>query len=366
MSRGSADECREGEAPAEPPAATGPATAPPSQSIGHPGLAASAADARPRRNRIQTVRAFQELGLLIVLLVLVVAASVCVDNFCTTRNFTSIVRNVANVVIISGGLTLLVISKGIDLSVGSVMALVSVVTALVYRADMPWPAAVAAGIASGLLVGLLNAVLVNQCRLNPILTTLATMTSIRGLAYVLARGVPIPMKQAAVVWLGEGEVAWIPVPVLLAGLVTVALLVVQRGTVFGIQTFAVGGNEEAARHCGIAVTRIKYRLYLLSSLCAALAGMIITGRFYSGQPTAGNGMEFDAITAVVVGGTSLDGGIGRVLGTVIGAVFIAVINNVMVLLGCDYYMQLVAKGVIIVLAIIVDQRIRRLGGLTRG
>ena len=327
---------------------------------------ASAADTRPRRSRLHTVRAFQELGLLVVLLVLVAAASVCVDNFCTTRNFTSIVRNVANVVIISGGLTLLVISKGIDLSVGSVMALVSVVTALAYRADLPWPAAVAAGIASGLLVGLTNAVLVNQCRLNPILTTLATMTSIRGLACVLARGVPIPMKQAAVAWLGEGEVLWIPVPVLLAGLVTVALFVVQRGTVFGIQTFAVGGNEEAARLCGIAVTRIKYRQYLLTSLCAAMAGLIITGRFYSGQPTAGNGMEFDAITAVVVGGTSLDGGVGSVLGTVIGAVFIAVINNVMVLLGYDYYMQLVAKGVIIVLAIIVDQRIRRLGGLTRG
>ena len=164
----------------------------PSHSIGHPGPPASATDARSRRSRIHTVRTFQEFGLFLVLLFLVAAASVFVDNFCTTRNFTSIVRNVANVVIISGGLTLLVISKGIDLSVGSVMALVSVVTALAYRADLPWPAAVAAGIASGLLVGLVNAVLVNQCRLNPILTTLATMTSIRGLAYVLARGVLAP------------------------------------------------------------------------------------------------------------------------------------------------------------------------------
>lgn len=313
-------------------------------------------------NRITKSGIIQQVSLLIVLIIVTIVAMIFVPNFATVRNFINVLRTVSIVVIIASGATLLMISKAFDLSVGSTMGLVSILCAVLYAQfgpGLPLPVLVLVCLLAGALVGIANGVLVTQLHINPFLATLATMTTVRGIAYQLNGGLPLTLKEKTLSWLGQGMWGSIPIPVIVALVVLVVIFIIQSRTVFGIHTYSIGGNEEAARLSGIPVNRMKTLLFILTGVCAAVSALIISGRLVSGQPSAGQGMEFDVITAVIIGGTSLDGGVGSVLGTLVGAMFIGVINNIMVLLGLSYYSTLIVKGVIIIVAIVIDQRIRR-------
>lgn len=302
---------------------------------------------------------FQQLGLLIVFIIIFGLSSIFVDKFFAVVNIMNILRNVSIVIIVSCGLTLVMISRGLDLSVGSTIALSSTITAILStNLGLPWFIAISGGLLVGVIVGLLNAFIINTFDINPILTTLGTMTALRGFAYIFANGLPIPVKDQVIYKLGSALVGPIPVPVLIAIAIVLITYFIQSQTVFGRNIYAIGGSEEASRLYGLKIKKVKYIIYIICGLFSAIAGLILTGRLYSGQPVAGIGMEFDAITAVVVGGTSLSGGVGSVMGTVIGAMILAVIDNIMVLLGISYWWQLVSKGTLIILAIILDQKIR--------
>lgn len=302
----------------------------------------------------------QQVSLLIVLLMVTIAAMIFVPNFATVRNFINVLRTVSIVIIIASAATLLMVSKAFDLSVGSTMGLVSILAAVLYEQfQLPFPILVLASLLAGALAGFTNGVLVTRLGINPFLATLATMTTLRGIAYQLNGGLPLNINEKTLSWLGQGMIGPIPVPVIIALVVIVIFYIIQSRTVFGIHTYSIGGNEDAARLSGIPVSRIRTLLFVLTGVCAGVSALILTGRLVSGQPSVGQGMEFDVITAVIIGGTSLDGGVGSVLGTVVGAMFIGVINNVMVLMGLTYYSTLIVKGIIIVIAIVIDQRIRK-------
>jgi ribose transport system permease protein len=293
-------------------------------------------------------------------MIIIFTAMIFVPNFATAQNLFNVLRTVSLVVIIASAATLLMVSRAFDLSVGSILGLVSILVAVIYaQFHLPFLVLVLVGLLAGACAGLVNGLLVTRLHINAFLATLATMTTMRGLAYQLNGGLPLNIKQVYLSWLGQGMVGPVPVPVLIAIGIVIIFYIIQTRTVFGIHTYSIGGNDDAARLSGIPVSRIKTMLFVLTGVCAAVSALIITGRLVSGQPSAGVGTEFDVITAVIIGGTSLDGGVGSVLGTVVGAMFIGVINNIMVLVGLTYYSTLIVKGIIIVLAIVIDQKIRK-------
>jgi ribose transport system permease protein len=215
------------------------------------------------------------------------------------------------------------------------------------------------GLGVGAAAGLVNGILVAYARIPPFIGTLAMLTMARGTALVITDGQPIVRFDSPYRWLGEGLVAGVPVPILLMVLVLGVTYFLLRHTPLGSYIYATGGNEEAARLSGVKVARVKSTVYLISGLYAALSGMILAGRLGSAQPNTGEGFELDAIAAVVLGGTSLMGGKGLIWGTLIGAFIIGVLNNGFNLLNVSPFYQLIAKGAVIILAVLVDQLLKR-------
>lgn len=274
------------------------------------------------------------------------------DTFFTGQNLMNVLRQNSFTAILAAGMTLTVLTGGIDLSVGSVVALAGVLCADVLARGGGVVAAMGAGLAVGALVGLVNAALVNAVRIPPFLVTLATMLIVRGAAlkYTGARTIPVPEAASGVFTaLSEGIV---PVAVMLAVFVAVWVLLVR--TPFGRHVYAVGGNAEAARLAGIRVQRVRLGVYLACGIAAGLAGVMVASRLDSGYPNAGLFYELDAVAAVVVGGTSLFGGRGSVWGTLAGAFFIGILNNGLNLFEVQHYDQQIVKGVVLLAATSLD------------
>ena len=304
------------------------------------------------------------LALAFVVLVFVINALTHGD-FLELRNLTNVLRQISVNAIMAVGQTFVIITAGIDLSVGSLVGLAGVVMALVANAVNLGPAGtftvtLVVGIAVGCIAGLINALPVVRLGLPPFITTLAMMQVARGLAYILAHGQPIPVSNSAAFdWLGTGSIAGIPWIVIVMALVVVIFAVVLGRTAFGRYVLADGGNEEAARLAGVNVQRVKTMVYVISGACAALAGLLLMARFSSGSPQSGTGYELQAIAAVVVGGTSLMGGRGTIVGTFFGALLIGVLNNVMNLLNIESYTQQIVLGIVILLAVVLDELRKR-------
>lgn len=286
-------------------------------------------------------------------------------NFLEVRNLTNVLRQIAVNAIMAVGQTFVIITAGIDLSVGSLVGLAGVVMALVANVLHLGPAGtfvvtLIVGIAVGCAAGWINALPVVKLGLPPFITTLAMMQVARGLAYILAHGQPIPLQTPeAFTWLGSGSVAGIPWIVVVMAVVTIVFALLLGRTAYGRYVLADGGNEEAARLAGIDVARVKTLVYVISGGCSALAGLLLMARFSSGAPQNGTGYELQAIAAVVVGGTSLMGGRGTIVGTFFGALLIGVLNNVMNLMGVESYTQLIVLGVVILLAVVLDELRKR-------
>jgi len=293
----------------------------------------------------------------LALLVLCVLLSLTTDKFLRTANLVLIVRQISINGILAVGVTYVLLTGGVDLSLGSVLALSGVVAACFAQSEaLPLVIPVMAGIGAGLICGLLNGALVTLGRVAPFIVTLGMMIIARGLTYVISGGKPVANLNPSFFSIGGGELAGIPIPILLLGLVTGGSYVILKHLRIGRYIYAVGGNEEAARASGLNVKIIKTFAYTLCGAFAGLAGVVMASRVTVGQPNAGVAYELDAIAAAVIGGTSLSGGVGGVGGTILGALLMGVINNGLDLLNVSSYYQQIVKGVIIIGAVWMDKR----------
>lgn len=312
------------------------------------------AAAPKQRNQFDFAWWWDRVGILMVLILLIVLMSIFAPNFNRVDNLLNIARSISVNAILAAGLTFVILTGGIDLSVGSIVAVSGVVAVIAAIAGVPAPVAVVIGMAVGGACGLVNGVLTAYLALAPFIVTLGTMTFLRGLAYTITNGQPIVSSDLNFKDLGNGYLLGIPVPVIaMVAVFLVAWFVLER-TRYGRHVYAVGGNAQAARLAGVQVNRIILSVYVVAGICAGLAGVIFAARVISAQPTAGTGYELDAIAAVVLGGTSLVGGRGRIVGTLIGAVILGVLTTGLILLNVQFFTQLLIKGVVIILAVAID------------
>lgn len=293
---------------------------------------------------------------LIGLILLMAAVSLFSPNFLTIDNLMNILRQTSVNAVIAMGMTFVILTAGIDLSVGSILAFTGAVCASLVAADASLWVALPATLALGAALGAANGVVIALGGVQPFIATLVGMTVLRGATLVYTDGRPITTMSDPFWAIGGEYVVGIPVPVLIAALAFIVCWFALSHLRFGRYVYAVGGNEQVTRLAGISTTRVKIIVYAISGLLAALAGIILTARLESAQPTAGTAYELDAIAAVVLGGTSLMGGRGHIFGTLIGALIIGVLNNALNLMDVSSYYQMIAKGAVILLAVLVDSR----------
>jgi len=296
------------------------------------------------------------LGIVAVLFVIAGLLSVLTDSFATASNLTNVARQVSINGILAVGVTFVLLTGGVDLSLGSVVALSGVACALfAHPGEYPLFVPICVGLLTGGLCGLLNGVLVTRGGIAPFIVTLGMMTVARGLALIFSGGKPVADMSPDLTRLA-GDLGPVPIPLICFAAVAVLSWLFLGRFRLGRHLYAVGGNEQAARAAGVSVPKVKLFAYGLCGLLTGLAGVVLAARITTGQPNAGQAYELDAIAAVVIGGTSLSGGVGSVLGTVLGVLLIGVINNGLDLLSVSSYYQAVIKGIIIVGAVWLDRR----------
>ncbi|MWN05625.1 ribose ABC transporter permease [Gilliamella sp. Pas-s95] len=297
---------------------------------------------------------------LITLLVLIAIVSCLSDNFFTLNNFFNILQQTSINAVIAVGMTLVILTSGIDLSVGSIFALTGAITASMIGADISPFIAIFVSLTLGWLLGAFSGLIIAKGKLQAFIATLVMMLILRGVTQVYTKGSPISTgsndNSELFEWVAFGRVLGIPVPILIMTLVFIFAWYLLKYTRLGRYIYALGGNEAATRLSGINVDRVKIIVYAISGLLCALASTIEVARLSSAQPTAGTGYEMDAIAAVVLGGTSMSGGRGKIIGTLVGALILGFLNNGLNMLGVDAYYQMIVKGVVILLAVLVDKK----------
>jgi len=309
---------------------------------------------------------FARFQSLIALVLMVVAMALLSDKFFTTDNGWNILRQISVNLCLSIGMTLIILSGGIDLSVGAILALTGAVAAGVLKNGIALPAfdillqftvfgAIVIGVAVGLLLGCFNGFVITRFKLPPFVATLGMFSIARGLTMLWTGGFPVTGLGAGFGYVGTGIFLGVPMPVWISAVLVGVFVLVTRKTRFGRYVYAVGGNERAALLTGLRVNRIKLWVYTLGGGLAGVAGLIVTARLDSAQPNAGLGYELDSIAAVVIGGTSLSGGRGSVLGTVLGCLIIGVLNNGLFLLNVSPFWQQIVKGFVILAAVALDK-----------
>ena len=303
----------------------------------------------------------QVLGILPILVLICILFSLLTPNFPTPGNVVNILRQASINIVLATGMTFVILTGGIDLSVGSILGVSAVVAVLVSLIPGLGWAGVLAGLLTGLLLGLVNGALISFLNVPPFIVTLGSLTALRGAAFLVANGTTVINRNLNFAWIGNSYLGPIPWLVVIALLAVAASWFVLRQTVLGVQIYAVGGNDRAARLTGIKVNRVLLFVYGVSGLLAGLAGIMSASRLYSATGMLGQGYELDAIAAVILGGTSFTGGIGTIGGTLLGALIIAVLNNGLTLLNMSYFWQLVVKGLVIIVAVTIDRLRRRSG-----
>jgi ribose/xylose/arabinose/galactoside ABC-type transport system permease subunit len=307
-----------------------------------------------RRNVLPTL--MRRSGLIWVFILLCIVAALISPSFLNPANLLNVARQVALFGIISVGMTFVILTKGIDLSVGSILGVTAVSAALLLTDGFSPTVTVLICLGIGVVFGAINGIGITFGRVPPFIMTLGMMVMARGLALTLANGQPIGLKESSAQfsWLGRGAVLGLPVPVWIFALVAAVAIFVLRYTAYGRRIYAVGSNSEAARLSGITVNRIIFSVYVISGFLASLTGLIFVSRLTVGEPTAGTGMELEAIAITVIGGTSLFGGEGGIVGTIIGAGILAVLANIMNLIGVSPFTQQIVKGAIIIGAVLYE------------
>ncbi|WP_297585720.1 ABC transporter permease [Roseibium sp.] len=301
----------------------------------------------------------RELTLLLMILGIVVMMSFVTPYFLSASNFRAVAVGMTPTAIIVIGMAILLASGGFDLSVGSVMALSSTVVALLLLAGVPMPVAVILGLLLGAVAGLVNGILITMIGINPLVATLGTMSIARGIALVLTEGFSVSSLPPAFGYIGKASLLGIPLLVILTLSLIILFDLAVRHTRFFRQIYFIGANEKAAMLSGIAVNRVRIIAYILTGVLAALAGVLLASRLMSGTPTAGNALELQVLAAAVIGGASLRGGEGTILGAFLGVVFVALINNAMTMLAVSIYWQMIVIGAVLVCAVALDMLVRR-------
>lgn len=296
---------------------------------------------------------------LIGLIILCTIITVVSPKFLTVSNITNVFTQVSVNAIIAVGMTFVILTGGIDLSVGSTLAISGALSASIIKSTGNIFLAVVAAAVVGIVIGLINGLLISKGKLQAFIATLATMTIFRGLTLVFTNGTPISKLPEVFTSIGNAKIGFLPVPVLITIVVFAVAIYVLSQTRFGRYLYALGGNEESAKLSGINTDKIKTLTYVISGFVAAIAGVIITSRIGSASPNAGTGFELDAIAAVVIGGTSLAGGEGKISGTIIGALIIGVLNNGLNLMNVSPFYQSIVKGLVILIAVLLDKKSRK-------
>ncbi len=301
------------------------------------------------------INRLRQYGIFIVFSIICLIISFISPQFLTVSNWTIIITQVSINAILAFGVTFVIITGGIDLSLGSIVAVASVSSAMLAHPDTyPVLLPIFMGLSAGLLMGAFNGFIITKSKIAPFIVTLGTMTIGRGLALILSNGRPVSNLSDSFIFLGSGKILGIPILIIILIFMFIICSVILNKTILGRYIYALGGNEQAARASGINVSQVKMAVYSISGLLAGLAGILLTSRITTGQPNAGAGFELDAIAAVVIGGTSTTGGKGSIAGTLIGVLLIGVINNGLDLLNVTSYYQQVVMGIIIIGAVVLD------------
>lgn len=298
----------------------------------------------------------RQFGLLFVALFIVILMSFLSPVFLTSQNITNILRQISLNGILSVGMTFVILTGGIDLSVGSVVGITGVITGSLMINDTNWMAAALAALVLSVICGAINGWLIAYVGFQPFIATLSTMTIGRGFALAYSNGKPYTITNAGFIKIGQGYLGSIPIPIILLVIFCAAGLIILQMTTFGRYVFAIGGNKSAARLSGVRTRRVELFVYVISSVCAWMVGLILAARISSGQPTAGESYEMDAIAATAIGGTSMNGGIGSLTGTILGFVIIGLLSNSMNVMNINSFYQQIVKGLLIIIAVFLDMK----------
>lgn len=308
-----------------------------------------------KRNGLFGKFKFKEMGVLLALLALVLVFWATTEMFFTWDNLLNITRQSSVIALVSIAMTLVILTGGIDLSVGSVVAFSGIITAsLIKDHNIGIFPAILAGILVGSLTGLVNGLLIAYVNMPPFITTMGTMTMLRGLGFLYTQGYPVYGMPKNFTFIGQGYLAGIPVPTVILIIVAPLAGILLTKTIFGRYIYAVGGSEEASVFVGIKVRKVKLIVYILAGSLTGLAAVIQTARLGAGMPTVGNGYELDAIASVIIGGASMSGGAGTIFGTLLGTAILGVLNNGLSLLDVDSYVMQVISGAVVILAVLID------------
>lgn len=296
----------------------------------------------------------------LILLVICIFAAFLSKSFLSVSNLFNVFKQITVAGIIACGMTFVILTGGIDLSVGSILGLSGVVASGVLASTGNTFLAVMTAVAIGIACGFMNGFFVSQCGIPPFIATLGMMTLLRGCVLIYTKGSPIPVKVDSYKFIGKGTVLGVPVPVIILTVLFVLAHYILTQTGFGRSIYAFGGNREAARLSGISVKKTEWMAYIMNGFLSGIAAVVLTARLGSAQSTSGQGIEMDAIAAVILGGTSLSGGTGFVLPTVVGAMIMGIIDNILTLMNVNPHATNIVKGAVVLIAVLVDKKVKDL------
>ena len=297
-----------------------------------------------------------DMGIILTLVAMIIFFSVITKSFLSAKNFANIARQISITGICSVGMTMVILTGGIDLSIGSVIGFTSAVAALMMSSGQSIILASMVSLALGMIIGVINATCINYLQIPAMITTLGTQISLRGAVYLVTGGMPVYGLPESFKVLGQGSVGIIPISMIIMVMVFTIGYFILNKMVFGRRIYGIGGNAETARLSGVNVKKEIYKIYMLVGFFGSLAGLILMSRVNSGQPSAGDGYEMDIITAVVLGGVSVSGGEGKITKVIIGVIFMGVLANGMMMMNINEYWQRVVKGLVLLAAVAVDIR----------
>jgi len=301
---------------------------------------------------------FKSSGIFWALIVLFIIASLISPHFLKVNNLLNVVRQIAIVGIVSVGMTFVILTSGIDLSVGSIVGVVAVISASILKMGGSISVAIIVGLLAGTAIGVLNGLGITKGKIPPFIMTLGMMVAARGFALVYSNGSPVSWSKTGISfqWLGSGNFLGIPCPVWVFVIIFTIAALILKYSPYGRYVYAIGDSREASRLCGINVNLIEFSVYAINGFLASISAIVYISRLDVGEPTAGTGLELDAIAMVIIGGTSTFGGEGGVIGTFIGAAIIAILANLLNLIGISPFIQQIVKGAIIVLAVLMERQ----------
>lgn len=298
----------------------------------------------------------RQFGLLFVALFIIILMSFLSPVFLTSQNITNILRQISLNGILSVGMTFVILTGGIDLSVGSVVGITGVIVGSLLQNGTNWLVACLAALVLSVICGAINGWLIAYVGFQPFIATLSTMTIGRGFALAYSNGKPYTISDPNFLQIGQGHLGSVPIPIILLVIFCAIGLIILMMTTFGRYVFAIGGNKSAAKLSGVRTRRVELFVFVISSICAWMVGLILAARISSGQPTAGESYEMDAIAATAIGGTSMSGGIGSLTGTIIGFIIIGLLSNSMNLMNINSFYQQIVKGLLIIIAVFLDMK----------